>query len=340
MKPETVVFDRYLLHEQVGAGGTGVVWRTTDRLLDQTVALKRVPFATLDDEQARLTRDRALREARLAAQLRGHPHVIAVYDVLVDDGDIWLVMEYVPARSLRELLRSHGRLDPLRVACIGAHVADALAAGHARGIEHRDVKPGNILIAADGSAKLTDYGVSHLAGDPHLTHTGITGTPAYLAPEVARDGVSCCASDMFSLGATLYAAVEGQPPFGTDDNTVRLLNCVRTGIICPPTHAGPLEPLLLRLLRVDSSTRLDAATARDVLARLASQRSDATEQEPVPPQPTQSGAPLHRRRCGDTRNRSRVLSAPPGGVMRTGHPARHRRGGEAPRLTCEHACAG
>lgn len=156
MKPETVVFDRYLLDEQVGAGGTGVVWRATDRLLDQTVALKRVPFATLDDEQARLTRDRALREARLAAQLRGHPHVIAVYDVLVDDGDIWLVMEYVPARSLRELLRSHGRLDPLRVACIGAYVADALAAGHARGIEHRDVKPGNILIAADGSAKLTD----------------------------------------------------------------------------------------------------------------------------------------------------------------------------------------
>jgi eukaryotic-like serine/threonine-protein kinase len=280
MDSQTVVFGRYLLHEQLGAGGTGVVWRATDRLLDQTVALKRVPFATLDDQQAQLTRDRALREARLAAQLRGHPHVIAVYDALVDHGDIWLVMEYLPTRSLHELLATHGRLDPLKAARIGADIADALAAGHTRGIEHRDVKPGNVLITADGTAKLTDYGISHLTGDPHLTHTGITGTPAYLAPEVARDGDSSAASDMFSLGATLYAAVEGQPPFGTDDNTFRLLNRVRTGIIRPPTHAGPLEPLLLRLLHLDPSTRLDAITARDLLTRLATHPAEPDRRSP------------------------------------------------------------
>jgi len=286
MNPETVVFDRYQLHEQIGAGGMGTVWRATDQLLSQTVALKHVSFPTLDAGLAQLTRDRTLREARLAARLRGHPHVIAVYDVLVDNGGIWLVMEYLPARSLGELLRLHGRLDPVQVARIGAAVADALAAGHALGIEHRDVKPGNILITAGGTVKLTDYGISHLAGDTQLTHTGISGTPTYLAPEVATNGESSPASDVFSLGSTLYAAVEGHPPFGTDDNTLRLLHRVRSGIIRPPTTAGTLEPLLLRLLQRDPSARPDAATASDLLTRFATSLSEHTEQahhRPTPP---------------------------------------------------------
>ncbi|MGH3930047.1 MAG: serine/threonine-protein kinase [Pseudonocardiaceae bacterium] len=278
MNAETAVFDRYQLHDQIGAGGMGVVWKATDQLLRQTVALKHVAVSTQDTAQAQLTRDRALREARLAAQLRGHPHVVSVYDALVDDGDIWLVMEYLPARSLGELLRIHGRLDPLQVARIGAYIADALAAGHALGIEHRDVKPGNVLITAEGMVKLTDYGISHLAGDAHLTHTGISGTPAYLAPEVATNGESSPASDVFSLGSTLYAAVEGQPPFGSDDNTLRLLSAVRNGIIRPPTAAGALEPLLLRLLQRDPSVRPDAATARHLLARLAANLTDPTKQ--------------------------------------------------------------
>lgn len=296
MNPETVVFDRYQLHEQIGAGGMGVVWKVTDQLLHQTVALKHVSFATLSTEQAQLTRDRTLREARLAAQLRGHPHVIAVYDVLVDDSDIWLVMEYLPARSLSELLRTCGQLDPIQVARIGAHVADALAAGHALGIEHRDVKPGNILITAEGTVKLTDYGISHLVGDAQLTHTGISGTPPYLAPEVATNGESSPASDVFSLGSTLYAAVEGHPPFGTDDNTLRLLNRIRSGVIRPPT-AGPLEPLLLRILHRDPSARPDAATAGELLTRLATNLTDPTKQlfpRPVPtrqPQPPQLQPP-------------------------------------------------
>ncbi|MGH3924359.1 MAG: serine/threonine-protein kinase [Pseudonocardiaceae bacterium] len=283
MNAETAIFDRYQLHEQIGAGGMGVVWKATDQLLRQTVALKHVAVSTKDTEQAQLTRDRALREARLAAQLRDHPHVVSVYDALVDDGGIWLVMEYLPARSLGELLRNHGRLDPLHVARIGAYIADALAAGHALGIEHRDVKPGNVLITAEGMVKLTDYGISHLAGDAHLTHTGISGTPAYLAPEVAANGESSPASDVFSLGSTLYAAVEGQPPFGSDDNTLRLLSAVRNGIIRPPTAAGALEPLLLRLLQHDPSVRPDAATARHLLTRLAANLTDPTEQ--LLPQP-------------------------------------------------------
>ncbi|MGH3932322.1 MAG: protein kinase domain-containing protein [Pseudonocardiaceae bacterium] len=268
MDAGTVVFDRYELHEQIGAGGTSVVWRATDQLLHQTVALKRVSFAALGGTQAQLTRDRALREARLAARLRSHPNVIAVYDVLVDQSDIWLVMEYLPARSLRDILNTEGPLDPAEVARIGADLAGALAAAHALGIEHRDVKPGNVLIGMDGGTKLTDFGISHLAGDTHLTITGITGTPAYFAPEVVGTGESSPASDVFSLGATLYAAVEGQPPFGTDDNTFRLLNIVRTGIIRPPTRAGQLEPLLLRLLQLSPTTRPDAATTRELLTQL------------------------------------------------------------------------
>ncbi|MGH3874907.1 MAG: protein kinase domain-containing protein [Pseudonocardiaceae bacterium] len=280
MDVDTVVFGRYRLHEQIGAGGAGVVWRATDELLHQTVALKRVIVSGLNDGQAQLTVDRALREARLAAQLRGHSHVVAVYDVLVDDGDIWLVMEYLPARSLREILDDQGPLDAGEVARIGADIADALAAAHGRGIEHRDVKPGNVLVGHDGTVKLTDFGISHLTGDPQLTQTGISGTPAFLAPEVAGSGESLHASDVFSLGATLYAAVEGQPPFGSDDNVLRLINVIRTGVIRVPSQAGPLEPLLLRLLQVSPATRPDAATARDLLAQFALRFSEPGHQKP------------------------------------------------------------
>lgn len=276
MESGSVVLNRYLLQERIGAGGAGVVWKATDQHLHQTVALKRVHVTGSDDDQAQRTRVRALREAQLAAKLRGHPHVVAVYDVHADDGDIWLVMEYVPARTLREILRSRGALDPAEVARIGVGIADALAAGHDLGIEHRDVKPGNVLITDDGRVKLGDYGISHLTGDPQLTQTGISGTPAYLAPEVARNGECSPASDVFSLGATLYAAVEDQPPFGTDENTYRLLNVVRTGIIRAPTKAGPLEPILLRLLQPQPSTRPDTATARDQLAQLAERLGGGT----------------------------------------------------------------
>ncbi|MGH3914146.1 MAG: serine/threonine-protein kinase [Pseudonocardiaceae bacterium] len=291
----TVVFDRYELHEQIGAGGTSVVWRATDQLLHQTVALKRVSFAALGGEQAQLTRDRALREARLAAQLRSHPNVVAVYDVLVDQSDIWLVMEYLPARSLRDVLNTDGPLDPAAVARIGADLAGALAAAHALGIEHRDVKPGNVLIGMDGVTKLTDFGISHLTGDTHLTITGITGTPAYFAPEVVGTGESSPASDVFSLGATLYAAVEGQPPFGTDDNTFRLLNIVRTGIIRPPTRAGQLEPLLLRLLQLHPATRPDAATIQDLLTHLRGPTSASDIRSDKPPRRPRRWWPPRRR---------------------------------------------
>lgn len=294
MDAGSVVFDRYRLEERIGKGGMGVVWRATDLLLDQTVALKRVSLAGVDDEQAELTRERALREARLAARLRHQLHVVATYDVRIDDGDVWLVLEYLPSQSLAQILRERGPLDPGRVAQIGAQVADALAAAHTLGIEHRDVTPGNVLITDDGTAKLTDFGISHLAGDTQLTQTGmICGTCAYLAPEVAKTGKSSPASDVFSLGSTLYAAIEGQPPFGTADNALQMLSIVGVGIVRPPTAAGAFTPLLMRLLELDPATRLDAATARDLLDEFATQVCTPARYSQTTPKPPRRWLPRH-----------------------------------------------
>ncbi len=295
MDSGSVLFDRYRLEERIGAGGMGVVWRATDLLLDQPVALKRVSLAGVDDQQAVLNRDRALREARLAARLRHHRHVVATYDVRIDDGDVWLVLEYLPSQSLAQILRERGPLDPGQAARIGAQVADALAAAHALGIEHRDVTPGNVLITDDGAAKLTDFGISHLAGDTQLTQTGmISGTFAYLAPEVAKTGKSSPASDVFSLGSTLYAAIEGEPPFGTAGNALQLLSIVGGGIIRPPTAAGAFTPLLMRLLELDPATRLNAATARDRLDVFATQVNAPARYLQTTPEPPRRWLRRHR----------------------------------------------
>lgn len=282
MDAGSILFDRYRLEEYLGAGGMGIVWRATDLLLEQSVALKRVSLGHASAQEAELVQARTLREARTAAVLRHHPHVVATYDVLVEDGDAWLVLEYVPSLSLAALLRERGTLGIVEVAGIGARVADALAASHGHGIVHRDVTPGNVLVGADATVKLTDFGLSRpIATHDQLTQSGvITGTIAYLAPEVASGGDSTPASDVFSLGSTLYAAIEGQPPFGTDSNSLRLLNVVRTGIVRPPTSAGALTPVLMRLLELDPATRPDAATVRDLLDEFAHRASAATEYLP------------------------------------------------------------
>ena len=191
--PGHVVAGRYRLLERIGGGGMGAVWLASDELLGRRVAVKQVlpppgADATVTDQQ----RQRALREGRIAARL-SHPHAISVYDVAVEDGAPWLVMEYLPSRSLAEVLTEDGTLGVDQVAQIGAQVADALAATHAAGIVHRDVKPANVLIGrgprVDGLVKITDFGISHARDDVTLTQTGqITGTPAFLAPEVARGG--------------------------------------------------------------------------------------------------------------------------------------------------------
>ncbi|WP_309115742.1 serine/threonine-protein kinase [Saccharothrix sp.] len=249
-----VVAGRYRLVERLGAGAMGVVWRAFDERLHREVAVKLlvVPPGADPGEAAA----RAAREARIAARLH-HPNAVTVHDV-VTDGDVpVLVMEYVAGRSLSGVV-----LPVAEAARVGAQVASALAAAHAAGIVHRDVKPGNILRTDDGTAKITDFGIARAFGDVTVTRTGVlAGTPAFLAPEVARGGVPGPASDVFALGATLYALVEGRPPFGDGDNAIALLHAVAAGHFPPPTRAGELTAILLDLLRTDPATRPTMAEA-------------------------------------------------------------------------------
>ncbi|SNR77077.1 Serine/threonine protein kinase [Haloechinothrix alba] len=263
---------RYRLRQRVGSGAMGVVWEATDERLQRQVAVKQLlQQAILDPERADEARERAMREGRVAARLH-HPNAIAVYDAILDDGLPVLVMEYLPSRSLTDILAEQRHLDPATAAGIGSQVASALAAAHAAGVVHRDIKPANVLIAEDGTAKITDFGISHATGDVVVTQTGlVAGTPAYLAPEVARGKRPTPGSDVFSLGATLYAAVEGAPPFGTsEDNALALLYKVAEGAVPPPRNAGPLTPVLGAMLRADPDQRITAAQVDEALRAVAS----------------------------------------------------------------------
>jgi len=269
-----LVAGRYRLDRQIGSGAMGVVWRAHDERLDRTVALKELLMQPgLDEEEAERARARAMREGRIAARLQ-HPHAISVYDVALDHGTgageqvvPWLVMEYLPAPSLATVLAEHGALPPHEVARIGWQVAAALTAAHQAGIVHRDVKPGNVLLGQDGTVKITDFGISRASWDATVTRTGmLAGTPAYFAPEVARGELPGSPSDVFSLGSMLYVAVEGEPPFGLDDNTLALLRTVAEGRVRPPLRAGPLSTVLMQLLADDPAAR---PAMPDVVAALS-----------------------------------------------------------------------
>jgi serine/threonine protein kinase len=272
--PGRLVAGRYRLLSQIGGGGMGTVWLGRDERLGRQVAVKQVlpPLGT-DEREADRQRERALREGRIAARL-SNPHAISIYDVAVEHGQPWLVMEYLPSRSLAAVLAEDGLLHVDQAAQIGAQVADALAATHAAGIVHRDVKPANILVGrgerVEGIVKITDFGISHAHGDVTLTQTGqITGTPAFLAPEVAQGEEPLPPSDVFSLGATLYTCLEGEPPFGLGENALQLLHRVAGGEIAPPERSGVMTRPLMRMLATDPARRPTMAQVRDDLARLA-----------------------------------------------------------------------
>jgi serine/threonine protein kinase len=279
--PGRLVAGRYRLQSQLGGGGMGTVWLARDELLGRQVAIKQVLTPTgVDPAEAHQQRERALREGRIAARL-SHPHAISVYDVALESGQPWLVMEYLPSRSLAAVLTEDGVLRSDQVAQVGAQVADALAATHAAGIVHRDVKPANILIGeggrVEGLVKITDFGISHASGDITLTQTGqITGTPAFLAPEVAQGQEMTEASDVFSLGATLYTCIEGVPPFGMEENALAMLHRVAGGAILPPRRAGSMREPLLRMLAADPADRPTMLEVRDELAKLAAGRDGDT----------------------------------------------------------------
>jgi serine/threonine protein kinase len=291
-----LIAGRYRLLAQVGTGGMGVVWRARDDVLGRTVALKELTAhsvlaaagAGLEDEGSR----RAMREARIAARLH-HPNVIGVYDIVEHEGRPFLVMEFLASRSLAQLMAAGVRLPPQETARIGVQLASALDAAHDAGIVHRDVKPGNVLLAEDGAVKLTDFGISRAVGDTTVTASGVLlGTLGYIAPEVAQGQTADSRSDVYSLGATLYAAVEGQPPFGTDDNAVAMLYRIVHGDLIPARQAGPLEPALLWMLDRDPQRRPTMQQVRQALKAVESAASmpAAASTEPIET-PAQASAP-------------------------------------------------
>ncbi|GAB3457633.1 serine/threonine-protein kinase [Actinophytocola sediminis] len=281
-----MIAGRYRLQEQIGSGAMGVVWKAEDQRLGRTVAIKHLVVRyALSDTNSGETRRRAMREARIAARLQ-HRNAIAMFDVAEHEGDPCLVMEFLPSHSLSAVLAERGTLPPHEVAEIGAQAASALAAAHAVGIVHRDVKPGNILIAENGTVKITDFGISKALDEGTVTtQTGIAGTPAYLAPEIARGEDPTRASDVFSLGSTLYHAVEGKPPFGTNTNPLALLHAVASGNVPPARNAGPLAGTLTTLMRTDPSSRPSMREAVTALAAVKSAPATAPAAPTPPPTP-------------------------------------------------------
>lgn len=261
----------------------GVVWHARDEHLYRSVAIKQLRLPReLSDTEIVQAHHRAMREARITARLQ-HPHAIAVYDVADHDHQPFLIMEYLPSQSLATVLSRHGVLAPQTVARIGSQISSALAAAHQAAIVHRDIKPGNVLVTDDGTAKITDFGVSHAVGELTVTATGVVlGTPAYLSPEVALGNRADFASDVFSLGATLYTALEGTPPFGLDDNAIALLHQVASGQITPPRQSGPLTALLLDLLQPNPEQRPTMQHTHHRLAVLAAELANPRHSPPTP----------------------------------------------------------
>jgi len=271
---QTWVAERYRLLEPLGSGGMGRVWLARDEVLRRDVAIKEiVPPDGLTEAEREELRMRTMREARAAARLN-NPHVVRIYDVLQTQNRPWIVMEYVPSRSLHQVITEEGPLPPDRAAVIGIDVLAALKAAHLAGVLHRDVKPGNVLLADDGRVVLTDFGLAIFeGGDGAVTRPGlILGSPQYIAPERAREGQSGPEADLWSLGATLYAAVEGRSPYARS-TTFATLTALATEDPDPPHRAGVLKPVLNALLRKDPRTRAGIAETERLLRKAANSES-------------------------------------------------------------------
>lgn len=277
-----VIAGRYTLERELGRGGMGAVWLGVDDVLGRKVALKQLKSPAAGG----VPTARAAREARLAARL-SHPNVVAVFDLVTEGDEPWLVMEYVEGLSLARLVADRGPLSPDDAAAMLAQVADGLRAAHAAGIVHRDVKPSNILVTGDGRAKLTDFGVARgTDSDATLTQTGlVTGSPAYLAPEVATGGTATPASDAWSLGATLFHLVTGRPPYEVADNVLGVL--YRIVHDAPPRtdRAGWLTPLLEHTMTHDPARRWDLERIQAFLATGADAAEGTRVMEPVQIEP-------------------------------------------------------
>jgi serine/threonine protein kinase len=305
-----VIAGRYRLLEPVGRGAMGIVWRARDQLLDRDVAIKEVQIAeTLTDAERVNAYQRTLREAKTAARLN-HPAVVTVYDVAEDEGRPWIVMQLIMAQSLDQVLATSGPLSPRRAAEVGRQLLSALTVAHAAGVLHRDVKPSNVLLGADDRAVLTDFGIATFQGDPRLTQTGmVMGSPGFTAPERIRGGDASPASDLWSLGATLYAAVEGHGPFERRGGAITTMSAIINEDAPDAPTAGALGPVISALLRREPEDRPDTSAAMrmisDVIPLLPARAAlgpdgyepTALSQVPPPPvvQTSRTRSPLARR---------------------------------------------
>jgi hypothetical protein len=279
-----VIAGRYSLEREIGRGGQGAVWLGVDEVLGREVALKRLGLAPGADST---DLERAEREARLTARL-DHDHVVSVFNFVVDpDTDIrWLVMEYVEGSSLGELVRREGPLAPDAAAPLLWQAADALVAAHSAGIVHRDVKPSNILVDRHRRVKLTDFGIARIAADPSLTQTGlITGSPAYLPPEVAAGSRGEASADVWSLGATLFHVLSGRPPYDVRGNVMGALFRIVNDEPPRLATAGWMTPLLEGTMVKDPQRRWSMAEVRDFLA-------DPAERPPLLPRSYAAATPV------------------------------------------------
>ncbi|MFG2912954.1 serine/threonine-protein kinase [Kitasatospora sp. NPDC048298] len=312
---------RYRLNGVLGRGGMGTVWRAEDEMLGRTVAVKELRMnASVDEEEKHRLITRTLREAKATARIR-HSSAVTVFDVVDEDDRPWIVMELVESRSLADVVREDGPLSPGRAAEIALDVLGVLSAAHALGILHRDVKPSNVLIGEDGRVVLTDFGIASVEGDASVTSTGmLVGAPSYISPERARGQKPGPPADLWSLGGTLYAMVEGRPPYDRG-SALATLTAVMTEDLVAPVNAGPLLPVIEGLLAKDPAERLDASQTRSMLKRVVAEstsRAESTTEHAVPlekpvevPEPAEKEKEKEPEQAGDGRKR------PVGGLLGT-----------------------
>jgi eukaryotic-like serine/threonine-protein kinase len=295
-KSARLLAGRYRLGDVLGRGGMGTVWRAEDETLGRTVAVKELRFpGNIDEDEKRRLITRTLREAKAIARIRNNS-AVTVFDVVEEDDRPWIVMELVEGKSLAEVIREDGVLDPKRAAEVGLAILDVLRSAHREGILHRDVKPSNVLIAEDGRVVLTDFGIAQVEGDPSITSTGmLVGAPSYISPERARGHKPGPAADLWSLGGLLYASVEGSPPYDKG-SAIATLTAVMTEQLEEPKNAGPLRDVIYGLLTKDPARRLDDAGARAMLNEVLhapepryAEPADATKVVPLPVPPDGTG---------------------------------------------------